>query len=115
MKKRFVSMGLVLLVTVLLVTLLVNFSMLSLSAARGDLDRAEALAQSSKNYYAACNEACQVRAALILGQDPGLALSRVDGEVAFEIPIDEGRILRVSLKDSTWEILQWQTFVPWEP
>ena len=115
MKKRFVSMGLVLLVTVLLVTLLVNFSMLSLSAARGDLDRAEALAQSSKNYYAACNEACQVRAALIQGEDPGISLSREDGEIAFEIPIDEGRILRVTLKDGTWEILQWQTFVPWEP
>ena len=115
MKKRFVSMGLVLLVTVLLVTLLVNFSMLSLSAARGDLDRAEALAQSSKNYYAACNEACQVRAALILGQDPGLALSREDGKVAFAVPLDGSRILQVALKDGTWEIIQWQTFVPWEP
>ena len=115
MKKRSVSMGLVLLVTVLLVTLLVNFSTLSLSAARGDLDRAEALAQSSENYYAACNGAEAVRAALILGQDPGIPLSRGDGKVSFEVPIDEGRILQVALKDGTWEIIQWQTFVPWEP
>ena len=115
MKKRFVSMGLVLLVTVLLVTLLVNFSTLSLSAARGDLDRAEAMARSSEHYYAACNAAEEVRAALILGQDPGIPLSRGDGEVAYEVPIDESRILQVTLRESTWEILQWQTFVPWEP
>ena len=115
MKKRFVSMGLVLVVTVLLVTLLVNFSMLSLSAARSDLDRAEALARSTGSYYAACSRAEEVRAALILGQDPGIPLSRGDGKVAFEVPMDGSRILQVALKDGTWEIIQWQTFVPWEP
>lgn len=115
MKKRFISMGLVLLVTVLLVTLLVNFAMLSLSAARGDLARAEALARSSETYYAACSEAEAVRAALILGEDPGIALSRSSAEISYEIPIDEGRILCVTLREGTWEVLAWQTVVPWEP
>ena len=115
MRKQFISMGLVLLVTVLLVTLLVNFSMLSLSAARGDLARADALARSSENYYAACSEAEAVRAALIRGTDPGTALLRLGGEVSFEIPIDEGRILCVTLREGTWEVLSWQTVVPWEP
>jgi len=115
MKKRFVSMGLVLLVTVLLVTLLVNFSMLSLSAARSDLARADALARSSESYYAACNEAEAVRAALILGTDPGTELLYQGGEVSYEIPIDEGRILHVTLREGTWEIIRWQTVVPWEP
>lgn len=115
MKKRFVSMGLVLLVTVLLVTLLVDFSILSLSAARSDMARAEALAQSSENYYAACSEAEAVRAALILGADPGTVILAENGEVSYEIPIDEGRILRVTLREGTWEILGWQTVVPWEP
>ena len=115
MRKRFVSMGLVLVVTVLLVMLPVNFSMLSLSAARGDLDRTQALAHSSERYYAACSRAEEVRAALILGEDPGIALSHDGGEVAYEIPIDGGRILCVTLREGTWEVLRWQTVVPWEP
>ena len=115
MKKRFVSMGLVLLVTVLLVTVLVDLSVLSLSAARSDLARAEALAQSSESYYAACSEAEAIRAALILGEDTAVALRSENGEVSFEIPIDEGRILRVILREGTWEVLSWQTVVPWEP
>ena len=111
MKKRFVSMGLVLLVTVLLVTLLLSFSILSLSAARQDLSRAQALAQSSESYYAACNEAELLRAALIRGD---ISLPAQEGKVTFEVPIDEGRILRLTLREGTWEILGWQTAVPWE-
>ena len=38
-----------------------------------------------------------------------------NGEVSYEIPIDEGRILCVTLREGTWEILGWQTVVPWEP
>lgn len=114
MRKRFVSMGLVLLVTVLLVTLLMSFSLLSLSAARADLSRAEALAHSSRDYYAACSEAEAVRAALTRGDDPGVAVTVQNGEVTFQVPIDELRILRVRLREGTWQILSWQTVVPFE-
>ena len=46
---------------------------------------------------------------------PSIALSRDGGEVAYEIPIDGGRILCVTLREGTWEVLAWQTLVPWEP
>ena len=111
MRKRPVSMGLVLLVTALLVTLLLSFSLLSLSAARGDLSRAQALAQSSRDYYAACNEAQALRAALLRGEDPDTELLRRDGEAVFQVPISEGRNLRVTLREGSWEILGWQTLV----
>ena len=109
MRKRPVSVGLVLLVTALLVTLLLSFSLLSLSAARGDLSRAQALAQSSRDYYAACNEAQAIRAALLRGEDPGTELLRRDGEAVFLVPMGEGRSLRVTLREGSWEILGWQT------
>ena len=112
MRKRFVSMGLVLLVTVLLVTLLLSFSLRSLSAARGDLSRAQALAQSSRDYCAACDEAEAIRAALIRGEDPGAEVTFSSGEASFRVPIGEDRILRVVLREDTWEILAWQTLVP---
>ena len=115
MRKRSISMGLVLLVTVLLVTVLVEVSVLSLSAARSDMVRAQALARSSESYYAACNEAEAVRSALVGGTDPGTELLRHDGQVSFQVPIDEGRILRVVLREDTWEILSWQTVVPPSP
>ena len=109
MKRRFVSMGPELLVTALLVTLLLSFSLLSLSAARGDLSRAQALAQSSRDYYAACSEAETLRAALIRGTEPDCALLRREGTVTFQIPMDEGRSLQVTLREGSWEILGWQT------
>ena len=115
MRNRSGSMGLVLLVTVLLVTLLVHFSALSLSAARSDMARAEALARSSEDYYAACCRAEEIRTALILGTEPGAELLRSDGEVSFRIPIDGGRILHVALREGTWEVISWQTVVPREP
>lgn len=115
MKQRFVSMGPVLLVTALLVTLLLSFSLLSLSAARGDLSRAQALAQSSRDYYAACSEAETVRAALIRGEDPGTALTAQNGTVTFRIPMDEGRSLQVTLREGSWEILGWQTLAEPHP
>ena len=109
MRKRPVSMGLVLLVTALLVTLLLSFSLLSLSAARADLSRAQALAQSSRDYYAACSEAETLRAALLRGEDPGTALTAQNGTVTFRVPMDEGRSLQVTLREGSWEILGWQT------
>ena len=115
MRKQFLSMGLVLLVTVLLVTLLADFSLLSLSAAREDMARAQALARSSSAYYAACNEAEEIRAALIRGAEPDCSLLRLEGTVTYQIPMDEGRSLRVTLQEGTWEVLAWQTLVPWEP
>ena len=115
MRKQFLSMGLVLLVSALLVSLLLSFSLLSLSAARADLSRAEALAHSSRDYYAACSEAEAVRAALIRGAEPDCSLLRLEGTVTYQIPMDEGRSLRVTLQEGTWEVLAWQTLVPWEP
>ena len=104
--RPFITMGLTLLVTVLLVALLVSFSLLSLSAARQDHARARDLAQRRQEYYAASNTAEEILHRLRLGEE--IPVSREDGVLSYNVPICETQTLYVALEESTLEILRWQ-------
>ena len=104
----FITMGLTLLVTVLLVALLVSFSLLSLSAARQDHARAQDLAQRRQEYYAANNAAEKILHQLKTGEPPAHPVQRQEGIVSYAVPICENQTLYVALDESTLEILRWQ-------
>lgn len=106
--RPFITMGLTLLVTVLLVALLVSFSLLSLSAARQDHARAQDLAQRRQEYYAASNIAEQILHQLKTGEPPAHPVQRQEGIVSYAVPICENQTLYVALDESTLEILRWQ-------
>ena len=106
--RPFITMGMTLLVTVLLVVLLVSFSLLSLSAARQDYARARDLAVQRQEYYAANNAAEEILHQLKTGAAPA-GITESDTVISYSVPISGNRKLCVSLDAETLEILRWQT------
>lgn len=106
--RPFITMGMTLLVTVLLVLLLVSFSLLSLSAARQDYARARDLAIQRQEYYAANNAAEEILHQLKTGAVPE-GITEAEGILSYSVPVSDNQKLCVSLDAETLEILQWQT------
>ena len=87
-ERSFTAPGLIPLVTALLILLLVSFSLLSLSTARSDLARTEALARRQQAWYTACNTAEAARSALIRGLEPELEVVREDGLLRYSVEME---------------------------
>lgn len=108
-KYRVFSVGIPLMLTALLVLMFITFSLLGFSTARGDLERAELLAERTADYYSADNRARQVLRALETGADPGVEITAEEGLLHYAIPMNEGQSLWVTLSAEDLTVLRWQT------
>ena len=108
-RRVFPTGGLIMLLTALLALLLVSFSLLGLSTARQDLARSEQLARRQEEYYAACNRAEEVLAQLRAGNTPRVSVTEGEGQLRFQIPINENQTLFVTADARTLTVTQWQT------
>ena len=105
-----------LLLAVLLVLTLSVLALLTFSAGRSDYELSVRMADKASRYYSACNEAEQIRAEVdrTLHQNPqtdfkDLPVTRQDGILFWEVPVDEDQVLRVEVSETSGEILKWQT------
>lgn len=96
--------GLSLLFVVLLTLCLFTFAAISLVSARHNYTSELSMAESKTAYYTACNAAEHTLAELEKGEKTGT--------VAFDVAIDDARLLHVELyraaKDEAFQISAWQ-------
>lgn len=115
----FVNMGFTLLLVVFLVITLVVLALLALSEAKSDLEFSRTLAEERQAYYTACNCAervlQQVDEASFQARKSGkkpdfshLNVQEKQGEILWEIPVDESRVLSVAYCLETGEISAWK-------
>lgn len=114
--RRFVHMGTISLMTVLLVVMLVVLALLVLSGARQDYDYSTKLAQRKTEFYEAHNQAVEilqeVKAEL---QNPtpdfsNLPVLVAQEQISWQVPLENGQILSatISCHDGNWAISSWK-------
>lgn len=106
-----VSTGTSSLLVIFVVLCLTVLAALSLSSAKADYDLSRKLADKELAYYTACAQAEEICAQLSEGRTPDADISVSGNIVHFEIPVDENRLLSVSLKTqgTSYDITEWKT------
>lgn len=120
------GLGIATLVLLFSVLTLCVFAVLSLSAARNELQLSRRYAQSVTDYYEADTQAAEIRQRLLSAADPqaeaeilrseGLDIVWTSAYYAYTVPVDEALSLAVEL-DEKGQPLRWQLISTgqWQP
>ena len=114
--RRFVHMGTISLMTVLLVVMLVVLALLVLSGARQDYDYSMKLAQRKTEFYEAHNQAVEIlREVKAELQNPtpdfsGLPVLVAQEQISWQVPLENGQNLTATIGcyEANWAILEWK-------